>query len=99
MTQYEITTKSICSIGLNFLLKESCLMQLHLLSDKSNFGVIKHINNSGGSGIFRWGGAEPLGGTNLRRGCFLAKMYAKLKELDPVGGGGAPAAPPPWIRQ
>ena len=28
----------------------------------------------------RWGGA------NLRCGYFLAKMYAKMKELDPVGG-------------
>ena len=39
------------------------------------------------------GGAEPLGGANLRRGQFSAKMYAKMKELDPVWGG-APAAPP-----
>ena len=42
---------------------------------------------------FPLGGAEPLGGTNLQRGNFLAKMYAKMKELDPVGGvcaGGAP---------
>ena len=42
------------------------------------------------------GGADPLGG-----GCqppmhtLLAKMYSKMKEIDPVGGGGhAPAAPP-----
>ena len=37
----------------------------------------------------RWGGA------NLRRVHFLAKTYAKTKEIDPVGGGAAPAAPPP----
>ena len=30
---------------------------------------------------------------------FLAKMYAKMKEIDPVGGGHAPAASPPWICQ
>ena len=45
------------------------------------------------------GGADPLGGgggTDLRCVHFLAKMYAKMKEMDPVGGGGgrAPAAPP-----
>ena len=34
------------------------------------------------------------GGANLQRGYFLAKMYAKTKELDPVGGR-APTAPPP----
>ena len=34
-------------------------------------------------------------GANLQRGYSLAKMYAKTKELDPVGGGCAPAAPPP----
>ena len=52
---------------------------------------------SSGSRISRWGGgggAEPLGGTDLRHGYFLAKMYAKTKELDPIGGwaraGGAP---------
>ena len=42
---------------------------------------------------FPLGGAKLLGGTNLQRGHFLAKMYAKTKELDPVGGthaGGAP---------
>ena len=37
---------------------------------------------------FPIGGAEPLGGANLQRGHFSAKMYAKTKELDPVGGGG-----------
>ena len=29
------------------------------------------------------GGAEPLGGANLQRGCFLAKTYVKTKPLDP----------------
>ena len=36
---------------------------------------------------FPLGGAEPLGGTNLRCGHFLAKTYVKTKELDPVRGG------------
>ena len=52
---------------------------------------------SGGSRISRWGGRRPVGGgTNLRRVHFLAKTYAKTKEIDPVGGGGAHAgsAPP-----
>ena len=45
---------------------------------------------------FPLGGAEPLGGgADLQHGCFLVKTYAKTKELDPVGGGHAPAAPPP----
>ena len=43
---------------------------------------------SGGSRIFRWGGADPLGGRRP------VKTYAKMKELDPVGGGHAPAAAP-----
>ena len=33
------------------------------------------------------------GGVDLRRGCFSAKMYAKTKELGPVGGR-APGTPP-----
>ena len=57
-----------------------------------------HTCYSGGSRIYHWGGAEPLGGgTNLRHGHFLAKMCAKTKELDPVGGahaGGTPLDPP-----
>ena len=53
---------------------------------------------SGGSRISRWGGAEPLeGGADLRRGCFSAKTYAKMKELDPVGGGGRPPDPPMYL--
>ena len=54
----------------------------------------KKILFSGGSRIFRWGGAlTRWGGANLRWVHFLAKMYVKMKEIDPVGGG-APAAPP-----
>ena len=41
------------------------------------------------------GGAAPLRGTNLRYGCFSAEMYAKMKELGPMGGGGAGSIP--WI--
>ena len=43
------------------------------------------------------GGADPLGGgIDLQCIHFLAKTYAKTKEIDPVGGGGACAggAPP-----
>ena len=42
------------------------------------------------------GGGEPLGGgTDLRRGHFSVKMYAKTKELDPVWGRGAHRRRPP----
>ena len=44
---------------------------------------------------FLLGGADPLGGgANLRCVHFSAKTYAKMKEIDPVGGR-AQAAPPP----
>ena len=40
----------------------------------------------------------PFGGADLQHVCFSVKMYVKMKELDPVvGGGGAGSAP--WIRQ
>ena len=45
---------------------------------------------------FGWGGGKRqavAGGADLRHGHFSAKIYAKTKELDPVGGG-APVAPP-----
>ena len=43
---------------------------------------------------FPVGGAPThWGGTNLRCVHFLAKMYAKMKEIDPVGGGRAGGAP------
>ena len=51
----------------------------------------KHLQGSGGSRISRWGRA------NLRLEHFSAKMYAKMKELDPVGGahtGSTPLGPP-----
>ena len=35
------------------------------------------------------------GGADLRRIHFLAKKYAKTKEMDPVGGGGAHAGSAP----
>ena len=44
---------------------------------------------------FPIGGAPTCwGGANLRRVHFLVKTYAKMKEIDPVWGGHAPAAPP-----
>ena len=61
---------------------------------------LKHpVLSSGGSRIPRWGGGgrRPVGGgANLKCVHFLAKTYAKMKEMDPVWG--APVAPP-WIRQ
>ena len=40
-----------------------------------------------GEACIRWGGVD------LRRGHFLVKMYAKMKELGPIGGR-APGTPP-----
>ena len=43
---------------------------------------------------FPVGGMHPLGGgMDLQRGHFLVKMYAKMKELGPIGGR-APDTPP-----
>ena len=51
--------------------------------------------SSGGSRILRWGGRRAVrGGANLQRRYSSAKMYAKTKELDPVGGARAGGAPP-----
>ena len=33
------------------------------------------------------GGRRPIGGADLQRGGFLVEMYAKTKELVPVGVG------------
>ena len=54
-----------------------------------------HTGISGGSRISRWGGRRPVGGggADLRHVHFLAKTYAKMKEIDPVGGRML-AAPP-----
>ena len=43
------------------------------------------------------GGVDPLGGggMDLQRGFFLAKMYVKMKEFGPIGGGGVRPARPP----
>ena len=50
---------------------------------------------SGRSRISHRGVVHPLGGggMDLRRGHFLVKMYAKMKELGPMGGV-HPAHPP-----
>ena len=42
------------------------------------------------------GDVDPLGDVNLRRRPFSVKMYAKMKELGPVGGvpGARPLDPP-----
>ena len=51
--------------------------------------------NSGGSRISHRGGVDPLGGVDPRCGHFSVKMYMKMKELGPVGGGVRPARPRP----
>ena len=53
------------------------------------------------TGFLVGGGVHPLGdGMDLWRGHFLVKMYAKMKELGPIGGGVRRARPldPPMIR-
>ena len=53
----------------------------------------EHVLFRAGSRIFRRGGRGPiLGGFGLQCGHFSVKMYAKMKELGPVGGR-APARP------
>ena len=56
---------------------------------------------SGGIGVFLVAdpGFPVGGGADLRRGRFLAKICAKTKELDPVGGGGGRRRCTPWIHQ
>ena len=51
---------------------------------------------------FPLGGRRPVGGgggTNLQCVHFSVKMYAKTKEIDPVGVGGGTRRGAPWIRQ
>ena len=44
---------------------------------------------------FPLGGCAPIrGGMDLQRGHFSVKMYAKMKELGPMGGGMHRACPP-----
>ena len=43
MTQYKITTKSKCSIGLNFLWKEKLPDSVTHTEWQSNFGVIYNL--------------------------------------------------------
>ena len=50
--------------------------------------------NSGRSMISHWGAPSCLGFADPKCGCFSAKMYAKMKELDPTGGGHMLVAPP-----
>ena len=62
----------------NKLFKSKCFFDFH-------FKVT--IIYRAGSRIFRRGGRGPiLGGFGLQRGHFSVKMYAKMKELGPVGG-------------
>ena len=54
------------------------------------------VKINGGSRISRRGGVHPLGGAwTSNVGRFSVKMYAKMKELGPIGGGVRPARPPP----
>ena len=58
-----------------------------------NNSLCEQLASSGGSRISHRGRVDPLGGVDLQRRCFLVKMCAKTKELDPIGGH-APGMPP-----
>ena len=55
-----------------------------------------HLNlNRAGSRIFRRGGVDPFWGDfGLQHGHLSVKMYAKMRVLGPVGGGGCAGTPP-----
>ena len=73
------TTVSLCILTvLNFI---AVLLIMFII-------LVYYSVISSGSRISHWGGADPLGGgADLRRVHFSAKMYVKMKEIDPVGGG------------
>ena len=55
--------------------------------------TISKVQNKATSAVadpgFPIGGANPVGrGADVQCGHFVAKMYAKMKELGPVGGRG-----------
>ena len=68
---------------------DNCDVTAHAL----NLEHSKQKHCSGGSRISHWGAPTHWGGANLRHVHFLAKMYAKIKEIDPVGGACAMAPP------
>ena len=55
---------------------------------------VKCKQTSDRSRISHRGHAPIRGGMDLQCGHFLVKMYAKMKELGPIGGGMCPACPP-----
>ena len=57
---------------------------LLFLADASYISLLHGF--SGGSRISRRGRGPIGGGVDLRRGCFSAKMYAKMKEFGPIWG-------------
>ena len=63
----------------------------------SNLSEKSHMI-SGRSRISHWGAPSHWGGADLQCGHFLAKMYVKTKELDPVGEVHT-GSTPPRIRQ
>ena len=59
-----------------------------------NYFLLKYQSITVADPGFPIGGHGPIrGGMDLRRGCFLAKMYAKMKEFGPIGGH-VPSMPP-----
>ena len=68
------------------------ITKIYTVSKMSSFAVADPGFPIGGAWT-RWGGMD------LRCRHFSVKMYAKMKELGPIGGGVRPARPPPQIRQ
>ena len=56
--------------------------------------VMYHIVNSVADPGFPKGGCAPIGGHGPQSRRFSVKMYAKTKELGPIGEGVYPACPP-----
>ena len=77
-------------VGLTVLTVESTnFVKVNSVPYSGNFiTYIDTTHTSSGSRISHRGeGVDPLGGgVDLQCGCFSAKMYAKMKELGPVGG-------------
>ena len=71
-------------------IKHDCLGSLAFIPNESKIAFAF----SGRSRISCGGPAPIRGGVDLRRRCFSVKMYAKMKELGPIGGGVRPARPP-----
>ena len=92
---FNIETFTLGSSSAVFHLFHSLRFSAELNSFRCGKNTMRYvIICSGGSRISRRGGVHPLGGMDLRCGCFSLKMYAKTKELGPIGVACVRHAPP-----